>query len=144
MSWGWEAEEPGESTFIDHHEWQGTRDMAAFLAVPEAIRFQRDHDWDTVRTRCHALARESRRRIHDLTGLDPICPDSANWYAQMYSARLPELDVKETQRFLRDAHRVEIPVFRWNDMPMLRVSVQGYNLEQDLDTLLEGLNALLR
>ncbi len=143
VSWGWEAENPSDSTFIDHHEWQGTRDMAAFLAVPDAIRFQRDHDWDAVRSRCHALARESRRRVHALTGLAPICPDTAGWYAQMYSATLPELDVKEAQRFLRDVHQVEVPVFRWDDTPMLRVSVQAYNREQDLDTLLAGLADLL-
>ncbi len=74
ISWGWEAERPGPSRFVDWHEWQGTRDVAAYLAVPEAIRFQAEHDWDAVRARCHALAVETRARIEEVTGLAAICP----------------------------------------------------------------------
>jgi isopenicillin-N epimerase len=40
VSWGWQSENPGPSLFVDYHEWAGTRDISAFLAVPEAIRFQ--------------------------------------------------------------------------------------------------------
>ena len=39
VSWGYEAENPGKSRFIDQHEWTGTRDIAAFLSVPAAIEF---------------------------------------------------------------------------------------------------------
>ncbi|MGE5250447.1 MAG: aminotransferase class V-fold PLP-dependent enzyme, partial [Bacteroidota bacterium] len=37
VSWGYESEKPSGSTFIDHYEWWGTRDPAAFLSVPAAI-----------------------------------------------------------------------------------------------------------
>ncbi|GAG01893.1 unnamed protein product, partial [marine sediment metagenome] len=33
VSWGWESEKPSDSRFIDHHQWQGTRDLSAFLSV---------------------------------------------------------------------------------------------------------------
>jgi isopenicillin-N epimerase len=92
VSWGWESETPGDSPFIDHHEWQGTRDIAAFLSVPAAIEFMRAHDWDRVRIECHALAREFRQRITELTGLPPLSPDSAEWYAQMVTVPLPMAD----------------------------------------------------
>ncbi len=49
VSWGYESDTPSGSTFIDHHEWWGTRDIAAFLAVPAAIKFQQEHDWLRVR-----------------------------------------------------------------------------------------------
>ena len=39
ISWGWEAEKPGPSKFIDEQEWTGTRDIAAFLSVPSVIQF---------------------------------------------------------------------------------------------------------
>ena len=48
VSWGYL--EP--ATFLSRTERQGTHDDAAYLTVPDAIAFQRDHDWDTVRTRC--------------------------------------------------------------------------------------------
>ena len=56
VSWGYE--EP--VTFISRTERQGTRDSAAYLAVPDAIAFHREHD---VRERCVALAREARREL---------------------------------------------------------------------------------
>jgi hypothetical protein len=34
VSWGYESAQPISSQFIDYHEWQGTRDLAAFLTVP--------------------------------------------------------------------------------------------------------------
>ena len=45
VSWGWQSEHPTASRFIDEQEWQGTRDIAAYLSVPAAIQFFRDHDW---------------------------------------------------------------------------------------------------
>ncbi|MGH2437433.1 MAG: aminotransferase class V-fold PLP-dependent enzyme, partial [bacterium] len=52
ISWGGELEIRGVSSFLDELEWQGTQDLAAYLAVPAAIRFQREHHWDGVREEC--------------------------------------------------------------------------------------------
>ena len=90
VSWGWEPERTNllnldgtASRFVLENEWQGTRDPAAYLSVPEAIQFQAEHDWPRVRAECHELLREARRRIEALTDLPPICPDSPEWFAQM-------------------------------------------------------------
>src|SRR5206468_11961061 len=32
VSWGWQTD--GSATFVDQLEWQGTRDIAAYLSVP--------------------------------------------------------------------------------------------------------------
>jgi len=54
VSWGFEAEKPTTSQFIDYHEWQGTRDMSAFLSVPAAfvgavpVEFVRNFSWTTL------------------------------------------------------------------------------------------------
>jgi isopenicillin-N epimerase len=143
VSWGWQAEQPGESTFVDHHEWQGTRDPASFLTVPDAIAYQRKNNWAVVRERCHALARTARTGVHELTGLDPLCPDSNNWYAQMFAARLPQVDAETLQRALYERHRIEVVVQRWQGLTLLRVSVQAYNDEAQIETLLRALDELL-
>ncbi len=143
VSWGWEAEKPGPSRFIDYHEWQGTRDLAAFLATPAAIRFQHEHNWAAVRERCHQLASEVRQRILDMTNLPPICPDSQDWYAQMFAVRLPELDVAALQRQLYETHRIEVVAHRWNGQPLMRVSIQGYNDRSDCDRLNQALEEVL-
>ncbi|MBM2847242.1 MAG: putative aminotransferase [Anaerolineales bacterium] len=144
VSWGWESETPSGSQFVDHHEWQGTRDVAAFLATPAAIQFQAEHDWGAVRAECHGLASETRRRIDDLTGLAPICPDSRDWFSQMAAIRLPPVDVNALKERLYNDYRVEVPLFKWNDQPFMRVSFQGYNSRTDADALVDALKHLMQ
>jgi isopenicillin-N epimerase len=141
VSWGWEAEKPGPSRFVDWHEWQGTRDLAAYLTVPAAICFQAEHDWDDVGRRCHQLAVETRGRIDALTGLPPISPDT--WFMQFFAARLPECDLDVLKVRLYDEHRIEAPLIRWNGQAFIRVSFQVYNDEADADALLRALAQLL-
>ena len=144
VSWGWESETPSGSQFVDHHEWQGTRDVAAFLATPAAIQFQAEHDWGAVRAECHGLASETRRRINDLTGLAPICPDSRDWFSQMAALRLPPVDVNALKERLYNDYRVELPLFKLNDQPFMRVSFQGYNSRTDADALVDALKHLMQ
>ena len=142
VSWGW-AE---GHTFVSRNQWQGTRDIAAFLSVPAAIAFQAEHDWDAVRGRCHALAREARARLAALTGLPPICPDPAAgwpWFAQMVAAPLPPYDGPTLRRRLYDEYRIEAPVTTWEGRNLLRVSFQGYNTAADLETLMGALADVL-
>ena len=88
ISWGYEAETPSPSMFVDHHEWTGIGDIAAFLSVPAAIEFQREHDWEKVRHACHELVREAQERICAMSGLSPLSDDS--WFMQMASIPLPD------------------------------------------------------
>ncbi|UCC65853.1 MAG: aminotransferase class V-fold PLP-dependent enzyme [Anaerolineae bacterium] len=143
VSWGWESEHPSGSQFIDHHEWQGTRDLAAFLSVPAAIEFQAGHDWAAVRQRCRALAGKTRQRLNALTGLDPICPDSPEWFTQMFAARLPPADLDRLKGRLYDEYRIEVPLRQWNGQPLIRVSFQAYNGQADADALVDALAQLL-
>lgn len=143
ISWGWGKHgvlEP--STFVQRNEWQGTRDPSAFLTVPEAIRFQEEHDWPAVRARCHELARETRERIADYSGLDPIHPDSPEWYTQMVACPVRTSDPAELKQRLYDEYRIEVPITSWGGLDMVRVSYQGYNDRGDLERLMTAIEAL--
>jgi isopenicillin-N epimerase len=145
VSWGYESAQPSGSQFVDYHEWQGTRDLAAFLTVPAAIEFQAQHGWTAVRQQCHQLACRTRQRLHALTGLAPICPESPQWFTQMFAARLPaHTDLEALKQRLYEEYRVEVPVVSWNDQKFIRVSLQGYNTPGDADTLVEALARLLQ
>lgn len=144
VSWGWRSREPGPSRFIDEQEYQGTRDLAAYLSVPAAIAFQAEHDWPRVRAECHALARWARAAVAELTGLPQLTADSPAWYAQMVTLPLPPGDEAALKRRLYDEHRIEIPVVRWQDGRYVRISVQGYTTRADVEALVEALAALLR
>jgi isopenicillin-N epimerase len=132
-----------EQSFAARHRWQGTHDPAAYLSVPAAIDLRAEHDWDTVRRRCHGLAVEVGRRLAGL-GLRQLAPDES-WLGQMVAAELPAgCDTDELKRRLYDEHRVEIPVQRWRERPLIRASFQGYNDDADLEALVEALRAELR
>lgn len=139
VSWGWQNPEAGAHTFVDWLEWQGTRDYAAFLSVSAAIAFQEEHNWAKVREGCHALLTDYRQRINQLTGLEPICPDLQEWYAQMATIRMPECDVAQLQKRLWETYRIEIPHILWNDQPFFRISVQAYNTPEDIEAFMEAL-----
>jgi isopenicillin-N epimerase len=129
VSWGWD-----EAAFAARHGRSGTRDPAAWLAVPAAIEFQREWGWDDVRERCHALV----ERFLEASGLEAV----ARPFGQMAAVELPPGDPDEVQRRLWEEHRIEVPCFEWNGRPLLRLSVQGYNTEADVEALLRALGTL--
>jgi isopenicillin-N epimerase len=133
VSWGYK-ESP--TTLQTRLERQGTRDMAAFLAVPDAIAFVREHGDNE---RCAALCREARGRLCELLGTEPIAPESM--LRQMASVRLPEPD-DDLNRRLFEEHRVEIPVMA--DGELIRISIAPYNDEGDVERLLSALRSAAR
>lgn len=139
-SWGWESDHPGTSQFIDHHEWQGTRDLSPFLAAPAAIDFCERHEWPAVRAEGHRLALLTRARVDELTGLQPIAP--ADHIGQMASIRLPaHVNPVALKARLYDEFRVEAPLPVWNGQTLIRVSFAAYNTEADSDAVVAALKS---
>ena len=163
VSWGYESQHPSGSQFIDEQEWTGTKDYAAFLTVPEAINFFEKHNWDSVRADCHANAQYAREKIMGVLRVynrrnpkhsggsgasEQLCPDSPEWYSQMFT--VPLLQSVETepgkpaplQKRLLEEFNIEVPVLAWQDKPYMRVSIQAYNSRADVDRLVEALEKL--
>jgi len=141
VSWGYEAETPGESGFIDLFEWTGTRDIAGFLSVPAAIEFQQEHDWKNVRKICHDMVSEAQERICALFGLSPLSDDS--WFMQFCSAPMPKsTDLASTKIRLYYEYGIEILLIQWNDLKLIRISVQGYNTRRDVNKLIGALEKI--
>ena len=143
VSWGWHSDRPGASRFVDEQEWQGTCDIAAYLSIPRAITFLDEHRWEDVRQYGHRLASLTREQITSLTGVAPIQPDSPDWYAQMVSMALPSCHEQGLQQALYHRFGIEVPILRWHDTSLIRVSVQGYNTPADIGALSQGLTELL-
>jgi isopenicillin-N epimerase len=58
-------------------------------------------------------------------------------------APLPPCDPVVLKSRLYDEYRIEIPVIQWQDRQFLRISIQGYNDQDDVDILLSALANLL-
>lgn len=143
VSHGWAAPHDVQSKFLDNFNWTGTMDPSAYISVGEAVRFQREHDWPAVRAACHALAVQTRNRINEITGLEPVCPDSTAWFSQMFTARLPQHSWEALRDNLWPEFKIEVPVPNWNEQPMIRISVQAYNTPEDMERLLGAIEKYL-
>jgi len=139
--WRREADEP--PLFIGNVQNLGTRDPSRFLVIPTMLEFLREHDWPAVRARCHELVRQALRRICELSGKEPLHPDDGQWYSQMAACPLPTRDTNGLRDRLFDEYKIETTAYVWNDHPLIRVSIQAYNSQADVDRLLEALKALL-
>ena len=152
VSWGYVAEgasasggHTGFDTYTGHTalerrlQWQGTRDIAAFLAVPAAIAFQQRHGWPAWRLRGHELAWETRRRVAQRNGLPAIAADAD--HGQMVTIPVRSSDAEGLRRHLFEQHRIEIPVTQHGPHTFVRVSVQAYNTQAELDLLADALAA---
>lgn len=146
VSWGY-SEAPGGHTGFEAYtgstllerrlQWQGTRDLAAFLSVPVAIDFQRRHGWGEVRTRCHRLAEAALAAACERSGLPPPCTGAD--FAQMVCLPVRPQDPEALRRTLFERHRIEVPVTTHGDRVFVRISVQGYNTPEDVDRLRQAL-----
>ncbi|MFN0190433.1 MAG: aminotransferase class V-fold PLP-dependent enzyme [Aestuariivirga sp.] len=132
----------GNSPFIDSLEMQGTRDPAAWLAVPAAISFRKSHDWNKVASACNQLLHDTARRVADMSGLMSF--STPEFCApQMVSMPVPDCDPVALQKALYDQFAIEIPCFKWKNHTIVRLSVQGYNSPAQMDRLVDALQVLL-
>lgn len=138
ISWGWHD----VSTFSEQNQWQGTRDVAAYLSVPAAIEFQRTHDWDQVQERSQKLAIYAMHRACEVMGQVPFA--MPRLFGQMVVAPIPpDCNPKALKQTLYNVHRVEVPIITHEDRHFLRISIAAYNTKADVETLVKALRAIL-
>lgn len=145
VGWGWGSDRNFTygSDYLDYLQWLGTNDLSAYLTLPAAIQFQEEHNWPAVRQQCHDLLCQAVAHICSLTGLPSIYENNATFH-QMAIAPLPQIkDLLDLKTQLYDDYRVEIPLIEWNSRHFIRISVQGYNTQSDIDALLSALAQLL-
>ena len=115
-------------------QWQGTRDLTAWLSVPAALQFQAARDWPAVRARCHAMAVAAMHVMCERTGIPPAAPDSS--FGQMTLLPVPPQDRNALRERLYDESGIEAQVTAHAGRTFVRLSVQGYNTPQDVAHLL--------
>ena len=139
-SWGKEGDDPGPSEFLQDFQWQGTRDMAAFLSIPSAIEFYYSYLEKNLK-----LCRENIKYAFKNLGLtlktEPIS-NGGDWIGQMVSHPLPESAPLDLKEILYHHYKIEIPIFKWGDRMFIRVSMQIYNEKKEVDLLLSALSSI--
>ena len=58
-------------------------------------------------------------------------------------APIPNSELVLLKTRLYDEYKVEVPLIQWQDKQFIRISVQGYNTQDDIDVLIGALKELL-
>ena len=137
VSWGYEAETPGHSQFLDYHQWQGTKDMSAYLTIPKTIEFLNTNNWKQISAECRKINLWARKEINNLLGEKSLC--SEKFIGQMSSIYLKFKNPIESQIDFYKKYNIQIPFIIWNDISLIRISIQAYNKKEDIYKLLDSL-----
>lgn len=141
-SWGDEGNDPSDSSFLLENQWQGTRDMSAFLSVTEAIEFQQKNNWSDLTKKSRWLVRETRSRLDEYFDLMHICPNTEEWIGQMASIEINIDDPIKIKNALLKNYSIEVPIFEWKRKTLLRYSINVYNDQRDIDLLIYALREI--
>lgn len=133
IGWGWRNYDSNLSEFINNHEWWGTRDMSAYFCLPSALKMHQTKEMIDGRMHCQSKIPIIRDIVNDITSQMEICPN--NMLGQMASMVMPNIDHVNLKTTLINEYKIEIPVFKWKNMSILRVSYQVYNTEKDIEKL---------
>ncbi len=133
IGWGWRDFNSNLSEFINNHEWWGTRDMSAYFCLPSALKMHQTKEMIDGRMHCQSKIPIIRNIVNDITSQMEICPN--NMLGQMASMVMPNIDHVNLKTTLINEYKIEIPVFKWKNMSILRVSYQVYNTEKDIEKL---------
>ena len=136
---------------ISHHldqgmakefSWQGTRDFSAWWTAPAAIAFIQELGWDNVMQHNHQMATWAQQMLVERWGVGPICPLDGSLLGSMATVVLPgrlaQLDGKDAidfQQQLYSEFALELPVVRFANQTMIRVSCHVYNTVADYERL---------
>jgi isopenicillin-N epimerase len=142
VSWG--KPMAAAPSWRDEFVWQGTRDPSAALSIPAALDFFESVGWEAFRAHTHEMASIARRLITEVTGLEPLVPDSPDWYASMISLPLPAGSEPSLQTALWERYRIEIPLTPWKGRVWIRPSCHLYTRLEHLELLARALRELLK
>jgi isopenicillin-N epimerase len=143
VGWGYESLAPGESQFLDFQEYQGTREISAFLSTPKVIDFLEEHNWKAKAEGCRKIVIDNYKRFCDLLNTKPICPITEEFLVQMASIPINTTKPIELKELLFNKYKIEIPVMPLNGNYFLRYSINAYNSQEDLDILFRALQDII-
>jgi isopenicillin-N epimerase len=143
VSWGYESLIPGESQFLDYHEYQGTNDNSAFLCTPTLINFLQKNNWKEKSAIAKALVLKNYPRFCKLVGSLEIAPLSTDFFGQMASVPIKTSKPQELKELLYEKYKIQVPIMVLGENVYLRYSINAYNSQADLDLLYQVLEEII-
>ena len=140
VSWGYDAEIPGVSKYLDYHQWQGTNDPSPYLTVPDVITFLRKYNWKDVSLNCRNINIEARKLVNKTLNKTPISDDE--FIGQMSAIEIKCEDSIKLIKKLYEDFKIVVPIVKWENKMLLRFSIQAYNSMEDIEKLIFAMKKL--
>ena len=137
VSWGYDSDFPSTSKFLDYHQWQGTKDMSAYLSIPFTIKFLEQNNWIEIRNKCRKMNIWARNEINNLLNKENVC--DKKFLGQMSSIYMDKKATTENNLDFYKKYKIQVPFILWNNKSFFRISTQVYNTKQDIYKLLDAL-----
>lgn len=119
--------------FAEEFDWQGTRDVSAWIAIADGVAFMRELGIDAVMRHNHELARWAHALLCDRLDAAPLSPPDGSMFGSTATVRLPDSlrsrfpSVEALQAHLYEHERIEVPIIAFGGGWFVRVSAQVYN-----------------
>ena len=137
VSWGYEAENPSDSQYLDYLQWQGTNDMSAYLTVPETIKFLNENDWKERAKKCRELNLWAKNEICEKLNTYSLGNDE--FLGQMTTIAFDFEDTVNQKIEFYNKYKIQVPFIKWNNKTFFRISSQVYNSKEDFEYLIKSL-----
>ena len=152
VSWGWRDEMLNEkSKYINNHQWQGTNDLSAYLTIPKVIRFLNQNKWNHISNECRNLILYVKNRFKIDKSLCIPTSNNDKHLGQMLSFQVnqnskfstivkqDQSKIVQLQKTIYKKSNIHIPIIYWNGSVFMRVSIQAYNSESDINKMFDML-----
>ncbi len=153
VSWGWrpdrkqldQRDEFGSTPRLRFLEFEGTRDLCPWMAVPSAIDFQTALGWEHIRRRNESLVQHVHQRFARIGELSLATPTHPELHGFLTAYRLPpRVQGPLWRKLLWERYRIEAPIIERPEGLLIRASTHFYNTTDEIDRLGDAVEAMLR
>jgi isopenicillin-N epimerase len=88
---------------------------------------------------CRKLVQQNAPAFCELLGSASLAPVNDDFILQLFSAEIKATEPEKLYRHFFDNYKIEIPVMRHGDKVYLRYSINAFNSQQDLNTLVDAI-----
>lgn len=124
--------------YLAEFDFTGTKDWSAYLSAPAGLAFLQRLGFERTRQYNRTLALHAQSVLAEVLAIEPPAPPEMIAYLAAVPlagrGRTPD-DAQRIHDWLFDEHRIEVPVFAFDGMLVLRTASQVYNEADEYDSL---------
>ncbi len=142
--WGWgtDRELQSGSDYIDSNQFYGTSDLSSFLTIPSSISFYEENNVVELKQRCNTLVKHFIQEANKITRKKSLYSKLADCLMMGIIEVPNKYSAQKLKDLLYDKYKIEVPVIEWEGRLMIRISIQIFNTEEEVEYFLDVLREI--